>query len=136
MTVIFLRFFHHGPTPVPQKLRHIVFNIIAPMIFFDVNMDRTSAKISQVLPGKKNLSEKENGQRNLELDSTDHTEKTNVETLLQLLKALKKIAESEDQLYIKEWQMIAKVLDKLLFILNILCMIIAVGYVFTVLYTY
>ena len=106
------------------------------MIFFDVNMDRISANISQVLPGKENLSEKENEQRNLELDSTDHTEKANVETLLQFLKALKKIAESEDELYIKEWQMIAKVLDKLLFILNILCMIIAVGYVFTILYTY
>ena len=67
------------------------------MIFFDVNMDRISANISQVLPGKENLSEKENGQRNQELDSTDHTEKANVETLLELLKALKKIAESEDE---------------------------------------
>ena len=74
------------------------------MIFFDVNMDRISANISQVLPRKENLSEKENGQRNLELDSTDHTEKANVETLLELLKASKKIAESEDELYIKEWQ--------------------------------
>ena len=106
------------------------------MILFDVNMDRNSENISQVVPGKENLSEKENGQRNLELDSTDHTEKANVVTLLQLLKALKKNAESEDELYIKEWQMIAKVLDKLLFILNILCMIITVGYVFTILYTY
>ena len=106
------------------------------MIFFDVNIDRISANISQVLPRKENQSEKENGQRNLELDSTDHEEKENVETLLQLLKALKKIAGSEDELYVKEWQMIAKVLDKLLFILNILCMIIAVGYVFTILYTY
>ena len=106
------------------------------MIFFDVNMDRISANISQVLPRKENLSEKENWQRNLELDSTDHEEKEKVETLLQLLKALKKIAGSEDELYVKEWQMIAKVLDKLLFILNILCMIIAVGYVFTILYTY
>ena len=93
------------------------------MVFFDVNMYRISENISQVSP-----REKENGQSNVELNSTDPKEKANMESL-------KKNAESENELYIRESQTIAKVLDKLLFILNILFMAIAFGYGFTTLYT-
>ena len=133
--MIFLRLFHHEPSPVPINLRNIVFKIIAPIIFFNVNINSSSRNIPQVLPTKQNLSQKENGQQNVGLNSGDYKENTNMETLLELLKALKKSEASEDEMCIKEWQTTAKVLDRLLFILNILSMVIAFGYGYTKLYT-
>ena len=129
LTVMFLRLFHHGPSPVPPKLRHLVFKIIAPMIFFDENVDRNSENTSEVVLNKQSI--KENDQDIQELDSIDHKEKTNMESLLEMLKTLK----NEDEKNIKEWQTIAKVLDKLLFILNVISFVIAFGYGYTKLYT-
>ena len=114
LTVIFLRLFHHGPSPVPRKLRHLVFNIIAPMIFFDVKV--AGNKIAKVVPNEKTM--KENGQKTTEVDST-----------------MKQPDVGEDEMHIKEWQTVAKVLDKLLFILNIISYVIAFGYGYTILYT-
>ena len=133
LTVIFLRLFHHGPSPVPRKLRHIVFNIVAPMIFFDVKVDRISENISPVVPNKP--STKENGHEITELDSTDHKEKANMESLLEMFKTLKNFEGREDEINLKEWQTIAKVLDRLLFILNVISFSIAFGYGYTKLYT-
>ena len=113
LTVIFLRLFHHGPSPVPHKLKHMVFNIIAPMIFFDVKVVKNNIK---VVPNEKTM--KENGQKTTEVDST-----------------LKQPDGGEDEAYIKEWQTVAKVLDRLLFILNIISYMIGFGYGYIVLYT-
>ena len=128
LTVIFLRLFHHGPSPVPRKLRHLVFKIIAPMIFFDVKADSESETITQVEP-----TSKENGQK---LHSVDGVEKANMESLMKLLRSLKQSERSKDEIYTREWQTVAKILDRLLFNLNILSMIIAFGYGYTKLYTY
>ena len=115
LTVIFLRLFHHGPSPLPRKLRYIVFSIIAPMILFDIKV--ADNNVSKVAPNESTLKEK--GQESVEEDST-----------------LKQTEEGEDERYIKEWQSVAKVLDKLLFILNIISFVIAFGYSYTILYTY
>ena len=125
LTVIFLRVFHHGPTPVPLKLRHLVFNIVAPLIFFDVKADSKSETITQVEP-----TSKENGQQ------FDSVEKANMNSLIELLRSLKQRERSKDEIYTGEWQTVAKILDRLLFNLNILSMIIAFGYGYTKLYTY
>ena len=114
LTVIFLRLFHHGPSPVPRKLRHIVFKIFAPMIFFDIKV--VGNKIEKVVPNEKTM--KENVQKTTEVDST-----------------LKQPDVGEDETHIKEWQTVAKVLDKLLFILNVISYLIAFGYGYTILYT-
>ena len=76
------------------------------MILFDTKEDRHSDNISQVEPNEQ--STKENGQKIKEIDSTDHKEKTNMESLLEMLKTLKKLEESEDENNVKEWQTIAK----------------------------
>ena len=129
LTVIFLRLFHHGSSPVPRKLRHLVFKVIAPMVFFDVKEDSKSAEtITQVEP-----SSKENGKK---LNSVDRVEKANMESLMELLRSLKHRERSKDEIYTGEWQTVAKILDRLLFTLNILSMIIAFGYGYTKLYTY
>ena len=114
LTVIFLRLFHHGPSPVPGKLRHLVFNIVAPMIFFDVKL--LGKNISQVAPKHQTL--KETYHKITKIDST-----------------LKQPDRGEDERFIKEWQTVAKVLEKLLFILNIISFVIAFGYAYTILYT-
>ena len=114
LTVIFLRLFHHGPSPVPCKLRHLVFNIIAPLIFFDVKV--AGNNILKVVPNEKTM--KENGQKTTNIDST-----------------LKQPESGDNQRYIKEWQTVAKVLDRLLFILNIISFVISFGYAYTILYT-
>ena len=103
------------------------------MILFDVKLDRNSKNISQVVPNKQ--STKENDQNIQELDSIDHKEKTNMESLLEIFKTLKKLEVNEDEKNLKEWQTIAKVLDRLLFILNVISFIIAFGYGYTKLYT-
>ena len=103
------------------------------MIFFDVKVDRISENISPVVPNKP--STKENGHEITELDSTDHKEKTNMESLLEMFKTLKNFEGREDERNLKEWQTIAKVLDRLLFILNVISFIIAFGYGYTKLYT-
>ena len=79
---------------------------------------------------------KENGQQNVEIDFVENKEKTNTEVFLELFKRFKKIEGSEEERHIKEWQTISKILDRLLFILNILSIIIAFGYGYTTLYTY
>ena len=134
LTVIFLRLFHHGPSPVPRKLRHLVFNIVAPMIFFDVKVDRNSENISQVVASTEFI--KESGDKIKKLDSTGHKEKPNIESLFEMFKTLKKLEGNEDEKNIKEWQTIAKVLDRLLFILNVILFIIAFGYGYTTVYTH
>ena len=80
------------------------------MILFDVNVDRNSENISQVVPSKEFI--KGNGQKIMELDSTDNKEKANMESLLEMYKTLKKWEGNEDEKNMKEWQTIAKVLDK------------------------
>ena len=80
------------------------------MILFDTKEDRHSDNISQVEPNEQ--STKENGQKIKEIDSTDHKEKTNMESLLEMLKTLKKLEESEDEKSLKEWQTIAKSIGK------------------------
>ena len=104
--------------------------MIAPMIFFDVKMDGTTENISQVVP----QSSKENQQKIMEIDSAGHKENTNIESLLELVK--KKLEGSEDEKNLSEWQTIAKVLDRLLFILNVISFIIAFGYGYTTLCIY
>ena len=131
LTVIFLRLFHHGPSPVPWKLRHIVFGIIAPLILFDVKEDGNPENVSQVAPNAQ-----EHQQKNVKLDSTDPKEKPSMESLLELLNSLKQPERNKDEMFIKEWQTIAKILDRLLLILNMLSMTIAFGYGYTKLYTY
>ena len=134
LTVIFLRLFHHGPSPAPRKLSHLAFKIIAPAILFDVNIDSNSQNISQVEPNEQ--STKENGQKIMELISTGNKEKASGESLLEMFKTLKKMEGSEDEKNIKEWQTIAKILDRLLFILNVISFVIAFGYGYTTVYTY
>ena len=104
------------------------------MIFFHVNVDRNSENISQVVPSEKFI--KENGQNIINLDATDNKEKANMESLLEMFKTLKKLEEREDERNIKEWQTIAKVLDKLLFILNVISFIIAFCYGYITVYTH
>ena len=104
------------------------------MILFDVKVDRNSENISQVVPSKEFI--KENGQKIMELDSTDNKEKANKESLLETFKTLKKWEGNEDEKNIKEWQAIAKILDRLLFTLNVISFIIAFGYGYTTVYTY
>ena len=72
----------------------------------------------------------------MELDSTGHKEKASGESLLEMFKTLKKLEESEDEMNLKEWQTIAKVLNRLLFILNVISFVIAFGYGYTTVYTY
>ena len=43
--------------------------------------------------------------------------------------------QDEKERHIREWQAVAKILDKLLLFINLLFMIIAFGYCYTVLYT-
>ena len=100
------------------------------MILIDVFVDRN---ISQIEPNEQ--STKDNGQKIKEIDSTEHKEKKNMESLLEMLKILKKLVESEDENSLKEWQTIATVLDKLIFILNVISFIIAFGYWYITLYT-
>ena len=83
------------------------------MIFFDVKV--AGNKIAKIVPNEKTM--KENGQKTTEVDST-----------------LKQPDVGEDETHIKEWQTVAKVLDKLLFILNIISYLIAFGYGYTILY--
>ena len=100
------------------------------MIFFDEKVDKTSENISRVAAH----SSKENRQKVMEIDSADHKEKTNMELLLELFK--EKLEGNKDERNLNEWQTIAKVLDRLLFILNVISFIIAFGYGYTTLYTY
>ena len=84
------------------------------MIFFDVKADSKSETITQVEP-----TSKENGQQ------FDSVEKANMNSLIELLRSLKQRERSKDEIYTGEWQTVAKILDRLLFNLNILSMIIA-----------
>ena len=101
------------------------------MILFGVNVDGNN---SQDLSSGQDLPGKENDQQNVELDSTDRKEKTTMETLLELFKAFKQLEGSKDETYAREWQIIAKIFDRLMFILNILSMVISFGYCYTKLY--
>ena len=84
------------------------------MTFFDVKL--AGNKIAKVVPNEKTLKEK--NQKTTEVDSK-----------------LKQPDVGEDETHIKEWQTVAKVLDKLLFILNVISYLIAFGYGYTILYT-
>ena len=104
------------------------------MIFFKVKVDRNSENIAHVVPSETLI--KQNGQKILELNSTDNKEKANMESLLEMLKKLKKLEGGEDERNIKEWQTIAKGLDRLLFILNVISFIIAFCYGYITVYTH
>ena len=121
LTVIFLGLFHHGPSPVPCKLRHLVFNKIAPMTCFNM---KTGRNMSLVGPSKQSI--KDNGQKNVESDSAANTKEENSKSLADKYDASKQ--QDKNEMYIKEWQATAKELDRLLFILNVLLIVIAFGY--------
>ena len=121
LTVIFLRLFHHGPSPVRRKLRHIVFNIVAPTICFNM---KTVGNMSLVLPSK--LSIKDNGQENVESDSAANKKEENSKSRPDMYNTSKQ--QDKNEVYMKEWKAIAKVLDRLLFILNVLMIVTAFGY--------
>ena len=103
--------------------------MIAPLILFNVKVDENFENISQAVP----QSSRENEQKNMEIDSAGHKENKNMESLLELFK--KKLEGNKDERNINEWQAIAKVLDRLLFIVNVISFIIAFGYGYTTLYT-
>ena len=84
------------------------------MIFFDVKV--LGNNISEVVPKHQTL--KENDHKTTKIDSTS-----------------KQPEIRGDETYIKEWQTVAKVLEKLLFILNIISFVIAFGYAYTILCT-
>ena len=80
---------------------------------------------------QKTQSKKESKQ-----NSTECKEKVTMETFLEFFKAFKQLEGSEDEMYTREWQTIAKILDRLLFILNVISFVIAFGYGYTAMYTH
>ena len=85
------------------------------MIFFDMKLTGNNI-LQKFYQNEKTM--KENGQKTTEVDST-----------------FKQPDVGEDEAHIKEWQTVAKVLDKLLFILNVISYVIAFGYGYTIWYT-
>ena len=69
---------------------------------------------------------KKNGHKNVESDSAVNTKEENWESLPDMCNTLKQ--QDKNEMYMKEWQAIAKVLDRLLFILNVLLIVTAFGY--------
>ena len=74
------------------------------------------------------LTNEDNKLKIVDLDSTKQVGKS-YETSQHL-------EDHTNEYYIEEWQTMAKILDRLLFTLNVVSMIIAFGYGYTVLYTY
>ena len=97
-------------------------------------MKRNSENIFRFV--QKTQSKTESEQNIVELNSTDNKEKVNIETFLEFFKAFKQLEGSEDEMCTREWQTIAKIFDRLLFILNVISFIIAFGYGYTTLYTH
>ena len=96
-------------------------------------MNRNSENVFRFV--QKTQSQKETEQNIVELNSIDSKEKVTMETFLEFFKAFKQLEGSEDEMYTREWQTIAKILDRLLFILNVISFIIAFGYGYTTLCT-
>ena len=107
LTVVILRIFHHDPSPLPRVLRYATFHIIARLVLFSFD------------------------ENNKDVDSKKCVEKVNTESVLKF----KHMDQDEKERHIKEWQAVAKILDKLLLFINLFFMIIAFGYCYTVLYT-
>ena len=80
--------------------------------------------MSLVGPSKQSI--KDNGQKNVENDSAANKKEENSKSRLDTYNTLKQ--QDKNEMYLKEWQAIATVLDRLLFILNVLLLVTAFGY--------
>ena len=120
MTAVFLRMFHHAPSPVPRNLRYLVFEITARLVFFDVKRIGDHHKNSQVA----STDDEQNGVAEL-----DEGKKRNVVSLKQL-------DENEDEVHVREWQAVAKILEKLVFWFNVLGLSVSYCYCYSVMLTY
>ena len=85
---------------------------------------KTVGNMSLVLPSK--LSIKDNGQENVESDSAANKKEENSKSRPDMYNTSKQ--QDKNEVYMKEWKAIAKVLDRLLFILNVLMIVTAFGY--------
>ena len=98
LTVLFLRFFHHQSTSsVPRRLKHLTFGIIAPAIFYDL----------------KPVNYKN------ERKDDDQNEASNLEKEGEVERVTREKNVPGDEKNVLEWQMVSKVFDRLLFIINV-----------------
>ena len=80
--------------------------------------------MSLVGPSKQSI--KDNGQKNVESDSAANKKEENSKLRPDTYNTLKQ--QDKNEMYLKEWQAMAIVLDRLLFILNVLLIVTAFGY--------
>ena len=103
---------------MPRNLRDLVFGITARLVFFDVKRIRDHHKNSQVA----STDDEQNG-----VTEPDEGRKRNAESLKQL-------DENED--HVREWQTMAKILEKLVFWFNVLGLCVSYCYCYSVMLTY
>ena len=125
--MVFLGLFHHQG-PVPRGLRFVVFRIIGPMTFFNIKAfdNVNSENVATVSPNNKETITK----------IRNHTEHLETETVIMLYKIIKQIEGHDNEKYQLEWQIVSRILDRFLFLLNVIYMAIAFGYGYITLYTY
>ena len=87
---------------------------------------KTDRNMSLVGPSKRSIQD--NGQKNVGDDSAANKKIENSKSRPDMYNTLKQ--QDKNEMYKKEWQAIAKVLDRLLFILNVLLIVTAFGYVY------
>ena len=129
LTVVFLRLFHHQPpAPVPKRLRYFVFRIVAPVTLYNRNTNVTQnedkVQPTDVEPNYDVSTECEN--RN-QVHSADAMPKKSEE--------IPSIMEEFDtERNGGEWQVMSRILDRFLFMLNVVAMSIALSYAYITLY--
>ena len=127
LTVIILRLFHHDSTPEPKTLRFVAFKIIAPMVIFDVgNVGVGANSVSTVISETAQEHENPDDKRSQEAKSSK--EFLEPEALFALFQKLQNIKKDEMYRNKGEWQLVSRVLDRVLFVLNLV--FISVGFAY------
>ena len=126
LTVLFLRIYHHEPTPVPPRLHYIVFRVIAPLVFYSVKLGRKYGGTLELVPTIRNVlpNDQKIATKQVKEDSKMCSHGCKLEPPVESVSATQK------------WQEICKVLDRLLFIVNTFCAIVAFSYGYASLYTH
>ena len=127
VTVVILGAFHQSETPVPQWLKILVFNVIGPITCIQVN-DRNLNNITPNYDPKNTMDgSPEVALQNLKCDENITTESN---------EHITRIEKSSDENYPMDWKIVSRILDRFMFILNIIAVTFALGYFYITLFTH
>ena len=137
LTVVFLKLYHQRPpSPVPKRLRYFVFKVVAPVTFYTrtTNVIQNEEKVQPACVEPKYVKETSDVSTEYGKENQEHPEDIMSQKPKEKFSPMQE--EFDTEYNDEEWQIISRILDRFLFMLNVFAMSTALGYGYITLYTH